>query len=151
LSVDEYIRLGDAAEILGVSADTIRRWSDAGRLPATRSTGGQRLVSRIDVARVLSERRKAGDERPIIAQTARNRFPGIVTRAERDGFMGLVEMQAGPHRIVSLMTAEAVEELGLTPGSEVVGIVKATDVIIEVPGPLRPNREPGQPVREDKT
>jgi molybdopterin-binding protein len=144
--------MGDAADILGVSPDTIRRWSDSGRLPAIRSTGGQRLVSRADVARVLSERRKAGEGRPITAQSARNRFPGVVTRAERDGFMGLVEMQAGPHRIVSLMTAEAVEELGLTPGSEVVGVVKATDVIVEVPGPpLRSNRDARQPVREVKT
>jgi molybdopterin-binding protein len=132
--IDERIRLGEAAEILGVSPDTVRRWSDEGRLPAERSTGGQRLVRRSDVARVLSERRRAGEERPIVAQSARNRFPGIVTRIERDAIVGLVEIQAGPHRIVSLMTAEAVDELGLVVGSEVVGVVKATNVIVEVPG-----------------
>lgn len=131
---DERIRLGEAAEILGVSPDTVRRWSDSGRLPAQRSAGGQRLVSRADVARLLSERRRAGQERPIIAQSARNRFAGVVTRIERDGIVGLVEVQAGPHRIVSLMTAEAVDELGLSVGSEAVGVVKATNVIIEVPG-----------------
>ena len=132
--IDERIRLGEAAEMLGVSPDTVRRWSDEGRLPAERSAGGQRLVRRSDVARVLSERRRAGEERPIVAQSARNRFPGIVTRIERDAIVGLVEIQAGPHRIVSLMTAEAVDELGLVVGSEVVGVVKATNVIVEVPG-----------------
>jgi molybdopterin-binding protein len=132
--IDARIRLGEAAEILGVSPDTVRRWSDEGRLPAERSAGGQRLVRRSDVARVLSERRRAGEERPIVAQSARNRFPGIVTRIERDAIVGLVEIQAGPHRIVSLMTAEAVDELGLVVGSEAVGVVKATNVIVEVPG-----------------
>ena len=134
MATDELIRLGEAAEILGVSADTVRRWSDAGRLPARRSAGGQRLVSRADVARVLSERRRAGEERPIVAQSARNRFPGVVTRIEREGIVGLVEIQAGPHRIVSLMTAEAVDELGLAVGSEAVAVVKSTNVIVEVPG-----------------
>jgi molybdopterin-binding protein len=134
MEMDDRIRLGEAAEILGVSPETVRRWVDDGRLPAERSTGGQRLVRREDVARVLADRRRAGQERPIVAQSARNRFPGIVTRIEKDAIVGLVEIQAGPHRVVSLMTAEAVDELGLTVGSEVVGVVKATNVIIEVPG-----------------
>ena len=131
---DGRMRLGEAAEILGVSPETVRRWSDDGRLPAQRSAGGQRIVRREDVARILAERRRAGEGRPIVAQSARNRFPGVVTRIERDAIVGLVEIQAGPHRVVSLMTAEAVDELGLTIGSEVVGVVKATQVIIEVPG-----------------
>jgi molybdopterin-binding protein len=134
MEIDDRIRLGEAAEILGVSPETVRRWADEGRLPAERSAGGQRLVRREDVSRVLAERRRAGQERPIVAQSARNRFPGIVTRIEKDAIVGLVEIQAGPHRVVSLMTAEAVEELGLVVGSEVVGVVKATNVIIEVPG-----------------
>src|SRR6187399_2495277 len=117
------MRLGEAAEILGVSPETVRRWSDDGRLPAERSAGGQRIVRREDVARILAERRRAGEGRPIVAQSARNRFPGVVTRIERDAIVGLVEIQAGPHRVVSLMTAEAVDELGLTIGSEVVGVV----------------------------
>jgi molybdopterin-binding protein len=134
MEIDDRIRLGEAAEILGVSPETVRRWADEGRLPAERSAGGQRLVRREDVSRILAERRRAGQERPIVAQSARNRFPGVVTRIEKDAIVGLVEIQAGPHRVVSLMTAEAVEELGLTVGSEVVGVVKATNVIIEVPG-----------------
>jgi molybdopterin-binding protein len=127
------IRLGEAAGILGVSPDTVRRWIDDGRLPAVRSAGGQRLVRRADVARLLAARRRAGQERPIVAQSARNRFPGIVTRVERDGLVGLVEVQAGPHRVVSLMTAEAIDELGLVVGAEAVCVVKATNVIVEVP------------------
>jgi molybdopterin-binding protein len=134
MEIDDRLRLGEAAEILGVSPETVRRWADEGRLPAERSAGGQRLVRREDVSRVLAERRRAGQDRPIVAQSARNRFPGIVTRIEKDAIVGLVEIQAGPHRVVSLMTAEAVEELGLVVGSEVVGVVKATNVIIEVPG-----------------
>jgi molybdopterin-binding protein len=131
---EERIRLGEAAEILGVSPDTVRRWSDEGLLPAERSRGGQRLVRRTDVARLLADRRRAGQERPIVAQSARNRFAGIVTRIERDAIVGLIEVQAGPHRVVSLMTAEAIDELGLEVGSEAVCVVKATNVIVEVPG-----------------
>ena len=125
--------MGEAAAILGVSPDTVRRWVDDGRLPAVRSSGGQRLVRRADVAHLLTARRRAGQERPIVAQSARNRFPGIVTRVERDAIVGLIEVQAGPHRVVSLMTAEAIEELGLTVGAEAVCVVKATNVVIEVP------------------
>lgn len=129
----ELLRLGDAAEILGVSPETVRRWVDDGRLPAERSAGGQRLVRRADVARLVTERRRAGQDRPIVAQSARNRFAGIVTRIERDAIVGVVEVQAGPHRVVSLMTAEAIDELGLRVGSEAVCVVKATNVIVEVP------------------
>jgi molybdopterin-binding protein len=130
---EDLIRLGGAAEILGVSADTVRRWADDGRLAAVRSSGGQRLVRRSDVARLVAERRRSGEERPIVAQSARNRFTGVVTRVERDAIVGLVEVQAGPHRVVSLMTAEAIDELGLEVGSEAVCVVKATNVVVEVP------------------
>jgi molybdopterin-binding protein len=129
---DDHIRLGEAAGILGVSPDTVRRWVDDGRLPAERSSGGQRLVRRADVARLVAERRRAGQERPIVGQSARNRFPGVVTRIERDAIVGLIEVQAGPHRVVSLMTAEAIDELGLAVGAEAVCVVKATNVIVEV-------------------
>jgi molybdopterin-binding protein len=130
---DEPLRLGEAAEILGVSPETVRRWADDGRLTAERSAGGQRLVRRADVARLLTERRRTGLDRPIVAQSARNRFAGVVTRIERDAIVGLVEVQAGAHRVVSLMTAEAIDELGLRIGSEAVCVVKATNVIVEVP------------------
>src|SRR5262245_44040806 len=131
--LDDRIRVGQAAEMLGVTVDTVRRWETEGRLQVDRSTGGQRLVSIAEVTRLLAERRKAGAERPIVAGSARNRFAGIVTRIETDRVAAVVEILAGPHRIVSLMTADAVEEIGLKVGDEAVGVVKATNVIVEIP------------------
>ena len=127
---DESIRVGEAAELLGVSVDTLRRWTASGRLHVRRSAGGQRLVALADVRRLQEERRKR--ERPAIAQSARNRFPGVVTRVEKDRVAAVVEVQAGPHRLVSLMTAEAATELALAPGSAVVCVVKATNVVVEI-------------------
>ena len=130
--------MGEAAEMLGVSVETLRRWESEGRLRMTRSDGGQRLVEVEEVARLLGERRKASTDRPIVAQSARNRFPGIVTRIERDGVAAVVEVMAGPHRLVSLMTAEAVEELDLRIGDEAVCVVKATNVMVEIPSTREP-------------
>ena len=127
------LRVGHAAEMLGVSVETLRRWETDGRLQMERSDGGQRLVSIREVSRLLAERRKAATDRPIVAQSARNRFPGIVTRVERDGVAAVVEVIAGPHRLVSLMTAEAVVELDLKVGDEAVCVVKATNVVVEIP------------------
>ncbi len=127
------IRVGLAAEMLGVSVETLRRWESDGRLTTTRSEGGQRLVDLAEVSRLLAERRRAVADRPVVAQSARNRFPGIVTRVERDAVAAVVEVQAGPHRLVSLLTAESVDDLGLEVGREVVCLVKATNVIVEIP------------------
>jgi molybdopterin-binding protein len=127
------VRVGRAAEMLGVSVETLRRWETEGRVRMERSEGGQRLVPMDEVSRLLDERRRASTDRPIVAQSARNRFPGVVTRIERDGVAAVVEVVAGPHRLVSLMTAEAVEELGLRVGDEAVCVVKATNVIVEIP------------------
>jgi molybdopterin-binding protein len=121
--------------MLGVSVETIRRWASEGRLTVERSAGGQRLVPLDEVSRLLGERRRASTDRPIVAQSARNRFVGVVTRIERDRVVAVVEVQAGPHRLVSLMTAEAVDEMGLRVGDEAVCVVKATNVIVEVPTP----------------
>jgi molybdopterin-binding protein len=125
--------VGQAAEMLGVSIETLRRWETEGRLRMERSEGGQRLIEIDEVARLLDERRRASTDRPIVAQSARNRFPGIVTRVERDGVAAVVEVIAGPHRMVSLMTAEAVDELDLKVGDEAVCVVKSTNVIVEIP------------------
>ena len=119
--------------MLGVTVETIRRWETAGRLRVERSAGGQRHVSLSEVTRLLAERRRTEADRPIVAGSARNRFPGIVTRIEKDKVVAVVEILAGPHRIVSLMTAEAVDEMGLKVGDEAIGVVKATTVIVEVP------------------
>jgi molybdopterin-binding protein len=120
--------------MLGVSVETLRRWEAAGRLRMERSGGGQRLVAVPDVTRLLQERRRLAGDRPIVAQSARNRFAGIVTRVEKDRVAAVVEVLAGPHRLVSLMTAEAVDELGLEVGQDAVCVVKATNVIVEIPG-----------------
>jgi molybdopterin-binding protein len=136
MSPDAVIRIGQAAELLDVSVETIRRWETSGRIRTERSSGGQRMVPLSEVGRILGDRRadKRVTSRPIVAQSARNRFSGIVTRIERDKVAAVVEVQCGPHRLVSLMTAEAVEELGLAIGDEAVCAVKATNVVVEVPG-----------------
>jgi molybdopterin-binding protein len=127
------LRIGQAAEMLGVSVDTIRRWGADGRIRLDRSGGGQRVVPFDEVRRLLADRRATATDRPIIAQSARNRFSGIVTRIETDAIAAVVEVVAGPHRLVSLMTAEAVQDLGLRVGDEAICVVKATNVIVEVP------------------
>jgi molybdopterin-binding protein len=127
------LRIGQAAEVLGVSVDTIRRWAEDSTLKTTRTGGGQRLVSATEVRRLLEARRKAAPQTPIAAQSARNRFPGVVTRVVADRVAAVVEVQAGPHRLVSLLTAEAVRELKLAPGVQVIAVVKATHVMIDLP------------------
>jgi molybdopterin-binding protein len=119
--------------MLQVSVDTLRRWESDGRLRTERSSGGQRMVPIEEITRLLTERRTLALDRPIVAGSARNRFPGIVTRIEKDRVAAVVEVIAGPHRMVSLMTAEAVDELGLQVGDDAVCVVKATNVIVEVP------------------
>jgi molybdopterin-binding protein len=128
------VRIGEAAEMLGVSVETIRRWERAGRMHVGRTAGGQRVVPLTEVRRILEERR-TGSHRASVAQSARNRFAGIITRVEADGVAAVVEVQAGPHRLVSLMTAEAADELGLRVGDEAVCVVKATNVVVEVSSP----------------
>jgi molybdopterin-binding protein len=128
------VKIGQAAELLGVSVETVRRWVSDGRLQSTRTAGGQRLVPIEDISRLLAKRRGSASGRPKTAQSARNRFEGIVTRVERDRVAAVVEVLCGPHRLVSLMTAEAATELGLEVGQRAVCVVKATNVIVEVPG-----------------
>ena len=132
------LRVGQAAEMLGVSVETLRRWEADGRLRMARSDGGQRMVEVEEVTRLLEERRRTATDRPIVAQSARNRFAGIVTRIEKDRVAAVVEVMAGPHRLVSLMTAEAVDDLGLVVGQEAVCVVKATNVMVEIPSSREP-------------
>jgi molybdopterin-binding protein len=127
--MDDY-RIGQAAEALGVRVETLRRWERDGKVQTIRSSGGQRLVPAAEVARLLAERRAA---RPEGSVSRRNAFPGIVTKVTKDKVSALVEIQAGPHRIVSLITREAADELGLEPGMQAVASVKATSVMVEVP------------------
>jgi molybdopterin-binding protein len=127
------VRVGRAAEMLGISVDTLRRWEAEGRVRMERTAGGQRVIALEEVRRLLDDKRRTSQDRPIVAQSARNRFAGVVTRIERDRVAAVVEVMAGPHRLVSLMTAEAVDELGLEVGDEAVCVVKATNVIVEIP------------------
>ncbi|MFE2120213.1 molybdopterin-binding protein [Rhodococcus aetherivorans] len=127
------IRIKDAARLLGVSDDTVRRWIDQGALPAGKDGAGRKIVEGADLAEFA---RRQADEAPDllgVGSSARNRFAGIVTRVVSDTVMAQVEMQCGPHRVVSLMSTEAVRELGLEPGSLGVSVVKATTVIVETP------------------
>ncbi len=125
-------RIGQAAEVLGVSPDTVRRLADDGQIATRRTGGGHRLVDGLSLAHFVAEHSGAADAGALIAQSARNRFPGIVTRVVKDRVAAQVEIQAGPHRVVSLMTSEAVDELGLEPGMAATAVVKATQVVIDV-------------------
>src|SRR5207237_2186474 len=121
-------RNGEVAELQGVSVGTVRRWADEGQLETSRTRGGQRLVPGEEVARFAVESSEAVEAPVIVGQSARNRFPRIVTRVVKDKVMAQVEIQAGPHRVVSLLSREAVDELGLAPGVLAVAAVKATNV-----------------------
>ena len=126
-------RMRQAAELLGVSDDTVRRWADAGRLATTVDEGGRRVIDGEVLARfaqTLSTEHAGG---AIMSESARNRFAGIVTRVVKDKVMAQVELQSGRHRLVSLMTREAADELGLAPGVLAEAAVKATNVVVNVP------------------
>jgi molybdopterin-binding protein len=126
--VAEDYRIGEAAEILGVRVETLRRWERSGKLRTTRTAGGQRLVSASEVARLLAER----DRPRVTAGSVRNRFPGVVTEIKRDKLAATVELLSGPNRILAFVTREAVDEMGLEPGMRAVATVKATNVMLEV-------------------
>lgn len=125
-------RIGEAAELLGVSTDTLRRWTDSGRLRASRDANGHRFVEGADLAAYLSAHgRSDGDAAS--TSSARNRFPGLVTGIKKDTVMAQVEIQAGPFRVVSLLSREAIDDLGLAIGDAAVAVVKSTTVIVETP------------------
>ncbi|HEX3508364.1 MAG TPA: TOBE domain-containing protein [Candidatus Dormibacteraeota bacterium] len=127
-----HLRIGQAAELLRVSPDTVRRLIDAGHIKMARSAGGQRQIDGAGLARYMASLPR--QEPPsAVTESARNRFTGIITRVIKDGVAAQVEIQAGPHRIVSLITRESADELGLKAGQVAVASVKATNVGIEVP------------------
>jgi molybdopterin-binding protein len=125
-------RISEAADLLGVSADTVRRWVDSGKLAAARDEHGQRLIDGVDLAafaRAHGNQPDAGAEH----SSARNRLRGIVTAVTKDTVMAQVDLQAGPFRIVSLMSREAVDALDLQVGSVAVAVIKSTTVVVEKP------------------
>jgi molybdopterin-binding protein len=128
-------RLREAADLLGVSDDTVRRWVDAGRLAVAADPAGRSVVEGADLA-AFAQTLAAGEQRPpgpVRSESARNRFVGLVTRVVRDTVMAQVEIQAGPHRVVSLMSREAADELELEPGVLAIAAVKSTNVVVELP------------------
>jgi molybdopterin-binding protein len=130
--VASHLRIGQAAELLRVSPDTVRRLVDSGQIKTVRSAGGQRQIDGAGLARYMAALPRT-DPAGVVIESARNRFQGIVTRVIKDGVAAQVEMQAGPFRIVSLITRESADELGLKPGVMAVASVKATSVVIELP------------------
>jgi molybdopterin-binding protein len=126
-------KIGEAAELLGVSVDSVRRLADAGRLTTVRTSGGQRVVDGRQLARFMAAASTDVKPETTVGRSARNHFPGIVTRVIKDRVMAQVELQAGSHRLVSLISREAADELGLAPGVRAVAVVKATNVIVELP------------------
>ncbi|WP_022919988.1 TOBE domain-containing protein [Ornithinimicrobium pekingense] len=127
------MRVSEAAGLLGVSPDTVRRAIDAGRLPATRDDAGRTVVQGRDVAALAQEQAHPAAVGDLGTSSARNQMRGIVTCVVSDTVMSQVDVQAGPFRLVSLLSTEAVQELGLEPGSVVVASVKATHVTIGAP------------------
>jgi molybdopterin-binding protein len=127
-------RLREAAELLGVSDGTVRRWADSGRLATTVDDAGRRVV---DGAELASFAEQAAGPRPasraVARESARNRFVGLVTRVTKDTVMAQVELQCGPYRVVSLMSREAADELSLQPGVRAIASIKSTNVVVEVP------------------
>ena len=127
------LRIKDAATYLGVSDDTVRRWIDQGVLPSGKDDSGRATVDGLALARLAREQAVLPDDPSGVGRSARNRFVGLVTDIVMDTVMAQVELQCGPHRVVSLMSSEAVRELGLELGSVAIAVVKATTVIVETP------------------
>jgi molybdopterin-binding protein len=132
-------RIREAAELLGVSYDTMLRWTDSGRIGKTTDGSGRLAVDGAALAEFARERAESAaaatgaENAPVAAQSIRNRFTGLVTRVVKDTVMAQVEIQAGPHRFVSLLSREAADELGLEPGMLAVAAVKSTNVSVEIP------------------
>jgi len=128
-------RIREAAELLAVSDDTVRRWIDSGALPAVKDEVGRKVIDGVLLAEFSRQHAATPAPDPSgIGRSARNRFVGLVTKVIADGVMAQVELQCGPHTVVSLMSSEAARELQLTPGRMAVAVIKATTVIIETPG-----------------
>jgi molybdopterin-binding protein len=140
-------RIREAADLLGVSYDTMLRWADSGRIGKTTDSSGRLAVDGAALAEFARERAGAAaiESAPVAAQSVRNRFTGLVTKVVKDTVMAQVEIQAGPHRFVSLLSREAADELGLEPGMLAVAAVKATNVSVEIPAAAlrRPPTRPG--------
>jgi molybdopterin-binding protein len=126
-----HLRISDAARFLGVSDDTVRRWISAGSLASVTDTSGRMAVDGRELAAFSQQQARSASDTSGTSSSARNRFVGLVTAVKTDSVMAQVELQCGPFRVVSLMSSEAVDELGLEPGSVAVAVIKSTNVIVE--------------------
>ena len=129
-----HFRISEAARLLGVSDDTVRRWVDAGTLPVQADASNRKVVDGAALAAFAREHATAPPDPSVVQRSARNRMVGLVTSVVADTVMAQVEMQCGPHRVVSLMSSEAVRDLGLEPGALAVAVIKSTNVVVETPG-----------------
>ena len=127
------LTISQAAHFLGVSDDTVRRWISSGRLTAAKQDAGQTVVDGLELAQLIKSLASQPQDPTRVASSARNRLVGLVTSVISDTVMSQVEMQCGPHRVVSLMSTEAVRDLGLEPGALATAVVKSTNVMVEVP------------------
>ena len=135
MRIVNHLRLSEAARLLGVSDDTVRRWAESGRLPSSTDASGRRVVAGPDLAAFAAAHAESPTPGTTGRASARNRMVGIVTKVVRDTVMAQVEMQCGPHRVVSLMSREAADDLGLEPGVVAVASIKSTNVVVEVEAP----------------
>jgi molybdopterin-binding protein len=127
-------RIADAAQLVGVSDDTVRRWVDAGMLPVGQDASNRKVIDGAALAAFAREHAQSAPDPSDVQRSARNRLVGLVTSVLSDKVMSQVEMQCGPHRVVSLMSTEAVGDLGLEPGVLAVAVIKSTNVVVETPG-----------------
>lgn len=130
-------RIAEAARLLGVSDDTVRRWTEAGTLPVDADASNRKVIDGARLAEFARAQAHAAPDPSSVVRSARNHLVGLVTEIVSDRVMSQVELQCGPHRVVSLMSTEAVKELGLEPGSLAVAVIKSTHVMVETPGGSR--------------
>jgi molybdopterin-binding protein len=129
-----HFRISEAARLLGVSDDTVRRWVDGGALPVQADSSNRKVIDGAALAEFARDHAHTPPDPSVVQRSARNRMVGLVTSVLADKVMAQVELQCGPHRIVSLMSSEAVRDLGLEPGSLAVAVIKSTNVVVETPG-----------------
>jgi molybdopterin-binding protein len=129
-----HFRISEAAGLLGVSDDTVRRWIDTGKLPVRRDASNRQVIDGVALAEFARTQAHEAPDPTGVRRSARNRMVGLVTAVQTDRVMAQVDMQCGPHRVVSLMSTEAVRELGLEPGVLAIAVIKSTTVVIETPG-----------------
>ena len=127
----DNLRIGQVANLIAVSTDTVRTWIDEGKIPSSRTSGGHRIIKGADLAKFLTD--SNNDPSITTHLSARNRFLGLVTKVKKDNVMAQIEIQSGGQRIVSLISSEAAEAMKLKPGVIAAAVIKSTNVVVELP------------------